>query len=75
MDIDMQIFNLFYNLDHYAMHKFNECDFEKASKVHDWKNHVPEELIPVWNDLTERERKIIFIMAESSATAEIWPDR
>lgn len=46
--------------------------FEGLRKVHDWRNYAPEQYIRDWQNLTARERKIIFIMAEARANAEEW---
>jgi hypothetical protein len=47
-------------------------EFEKAGRVHDWRNYVPEEFQDAWPHLTEREKKIIVIMAQSQADREEW---
>ncbi len=49
-----------------------EPDFEGASEVHDWRNYVPYEWQTNWNDFSERERKIIAVMAEMQADKEEW---
>jgi len=52
--------------------KLEDADFTKIGRVHDWRNYVPEELQKDWNQLTERERQIIFVMADERASAEDW---
>lgn len=47
-------------------------DFKNRKEVHDWKNYVPKELIKDWLELTNRERKIIYTMAEIQANDEDW---
>jgi len=47
-------------------------EFEKATKIHDWRNYVPDQLIEDWNNLTMRERQIIYFMAEERASIEEW---
>lgn len=47
-----------------AFYKFENQDFENSGEVHDWKNYVPDEIIECWNELTEREKKLIFILTE-----------
>ena len=47
-------------------------DFKKRNLIHDWRNHVPAEFIVEWINLTERERQIIYIMAERQADQEEW---
>lgn len=55
-----------------AYRKFKDQDFDNVHKVHDWKNYVPEELSEHWYELTERERKLIFILTEPMADREEW---
>lgn len=47
-------------------------DFEKRTKVHDWRNYVPDEWVKEWDSLTEREKRIIAVMAETQADKEEW---
>lgn len=47
-------------------------EFEKASKIHDWRNYVPTELQIHWPKLTIRERQIIILMAQWPADNENW---
>jgi hypothetical protein len=47
-------------------------DFGKKTKVHDWRNYVPDDWQEHWEQLTERERKIIAVMAQLQADIEIW---
>lgn len=53
-------------------HVIGKVDFSKTDKVYDWRNHVPEELIEIWDTLTEGEKKVIYIMAERLASKEEW---
>jgi len=45
-------------------------DFENTRRVHDWRNRVADIFINTWDRLTERERMIIFIIAEQEASSE-----
>lgn len=47
-------------------------DFSFTGKVHNWRNYVPYEFISDWKDLTDRERAIIFYMANQQAKMEDW---
>jgi hypothetical protein len=47
-------------------------DFCKKSKVHDWKNYVPENWAKNWNEFTEREKKIIAVLCAGQADKEEW---
>jgi len=46
--------------------------FENTSKVHDWRNYVPEEWRKDWDRFTLRERTVIAVMAETQACNELW---
>lgn len=46
-------------------------DFSKTDKVHDWRNYVGE-FKDCWDELTLREKQIIFIMADRQASNEEW---
>lgn len=69
MDI---IEKLFKETNDTAFCKFENQNFGDAVILHDWRKYVPEEIIEIWNDLTDRERKIIFIMCEPIADREEW---
>lgn len=47
-------------------------DFKDKTSVHDWRNYVPDRWQDNWDELTERERKIIAIMAQAQADSEDW---
>lgn len=53
-----------------SMIDINNPDFKSASKVHDWRNHVPNDWKENWEQFTERERKIIAVMAQTRADSE-----
>lgn len=44
----------------------------KASIVHDWRNHIPEEFIPIWSKLSTETRMALAIVAERLADREEW---
>jgi hypothetical protein len=50
----------------------NKPDFEKKERVHDWRNYVPVEWVEHWEEFSEREKKIIALMAEFQAGKEEW---
>lgn len=50
----------------------NNPEFDKKNKVQDWRNYVPYEWEEHWNEFTDRERKIIAVMAETQADQEEW---
>ena len=52
--------------------QLNNPKFEQAKRVHDWRNHVPCDFKKVWENFTEREKKIIYFMAKDLADNEVW---
>lgn len=46
--------------------------FADRTRVHDWRNYVPEWAERGWKSLTHRERAIIAVMAEEKAASEHW---
>ncbi len=53
----------------------NNPKFNEVAKVHDWRNYVPYDWQNNWNELTEREKKIIAVMAETQADNEEWDQK
>jgi len=47
-------------------------EFDKKTKVHDWRNYVPDDWVKNWEQFGYREKKIIAIMAEMQADKEEW---
>lgn len=47
-------------------------DFENAGRVHDWRNHIDEEVKQQWDRLTLEERAIAYLSAENDADNEEW---
>jgi len=47
-------------------------DFDNKTKVHDWRNYVPYNWQTNWGQFTEREKKIIAVMAQMQADNEEW---
>jgi len=48
-----------------------DIDFSRKEKVHDWRNYVGEFEF-CWQELTPRERQIIFVLADERAGQEEW---
>lgn len=55
-----------------SMIDINNPDFKNVSKTHDWRNYVPFNWQNNWEQLTERERKIIAVMSQMQADDEEW---
>ena len=51
---------------------WNNPKFEETTQVNDWRNYVPDEWVKNWDKFTEREKKIIAVMAEMQADKEEW---
>jgi hypothetical protein len=47
-------------------------EFAKATRVHDWRNHVPEAVQAVWGTLSRDVRLAVLVMAEHAAGQEDW---
>jgi hypothetical protein len=46
--------------------------FEKVTKVHDWRNYVPHYMQRVWKEMTLRERVLVYLTADEMADNEEW---
>lgn len=42
------------------------------SKVHNWRNHVPESIREVWDALAPQARAVVILMAQEQANREEW---
>lgn len=47
-------------------------EWDKAGKVHDWRNHVPKEVQRIWDQLQPLAKQAIFFMATELAGKEEW---
>ena len=47
-------------------------EWHKPGKVHDWRNHVPEEVQRIWRTFTPEQRVAIVNWADGLASAEEW---
>lgn len=50
----------------------NNPEFEKATKVHDWRNYVPQVAQNIWHELKLETKQMIYIMAQAQASNEEW---
>lgn len=50
----------------------DDPQFKEASRVMDWRNHVPYEIKKVWDKLSLEEKKVIAYFAENGAQREDW---
>jgi len=51
---------------------FDAPFLDRESRVHNWHNHIVTRYKEFWNELTERERKMLFIQAVEDASNEEW---
>lgn len=59
-------------LTYVEMDSINTADFKNTSLVHDWKNHVPCDLINIWADLSLNTKVAVYMTAEKAANTEEW---
>ena len=52
--------------------ELDEPNFEKTSKVHDWRNHVGRRTKAIWFTLSPEQRAAIAMDADDEASAEVW---
>ena len=50
----------------------NKPEFEKANKVHDWRNHVSDAAMEIWDEIGVKARLVIYEMAAERASNEEW---
>lgn len=62
-----EILNFEHNLNH-----IKDPEFEKAGRVHDWRNYVPDKLKENWDELTEESRACIYLICDTVAGEEHW---
>jgi hypothetical protein len=58
--------------DRWMIEAINKPEFDKATRVHDWRNHVPKTIEKVWSHLSEEARLVAIMMAEEEASNENW---
>lgn len=47
-------------------------EFENAGRVHDWRNHVPEEVKEQWDQLSLDAKQVAYLAAYNEAENEEW---
>lgn len=52
--------------------ELSDPEWEKAGRVHDWRNHVPEAIRAVWEAFTPTQRLLLRDWAEELAQGEEW---
>ena len=46
--------------------------WDRADRVHDWRNYVLPEIRETWDDLSLETKVAVYAMAESQADSEEW---
>ncbi len=46
--------------------------WDKATKVHDWRNHVSENVKALWETFTEEQKYALVEQADDQASNEHW---
>lgn len=68
--------NQWYNFDVYNIKRipkdWKNPDWDKTEKIHDWKNHIHDQIQQIWNTFTNKQKKILAECAEADALAEEW---
>jgi len=51
---------------------WRDPEWEKANRVHDWRNYATEEIKRLWPSFTEEQQQAIFEMLDEFASREEW---
>ncbi len=58
--------------DTYLLEGARDPKWNRAGRVHDWRNHVPEHIRAIWDTFTEEQRFALVKWADECASAEEW---
>jgi hypothetical protein len=47
-------------------------EFDNAGRVHDWRNHVPDEVKEQWGQQSTDAKKVAYLKAYNEAEREEW---
>ena len=47
-------------------------EWAKATRVHDWRNHVPQHVQEIWHTFTQEQRYALYAWADAHASNEHW---
>lgn len=56
----------------YLREKASDPRWSEATKVHDWRNHVPERIQELWSTFTDEQRIALVEWADELAGREEW---
>lgn len=51
---------------------WDQPEWDKAGRVHDWKNYISDELRAMWGTFTDVQKQAIARQAEEAASNECW---
>lgn len=51
---------------------YSNPDWEEYDLVHNWRNHIPEEVKDIWHTFTNHQKQILAMCAAQSADNEDW---
>jgi hypothetical protein len=57
---------------HVLQDELDNPEFENAGRVHDWRNHVPEEVKEQWDQLSVDAKRVAYLTAYNEAEREEW---
>lgn len=56
----------------YLKEEAENPQWDKAGKVHDWRNHIPDEVREIWETFTVQQRLVLTAWADELAGREHW---
>lgn len=54
------------------MSDWKSPNWESAGRIHDWRNHVSEEIQDMWDTFTDEQKRALQQQAQQQAEAEEW---
>ena len=51
---------------------YENPQWEKAEKIHDWRNYISEDMQIIWDTFTPLQQRLIADNAQETADAEDW---
>jgi len=53
-------------------HEWSDPQWDKARRVHDWRNYINDELRAIWHTFTDNQKQAIRNNADDLAATEEW---
>ena len=50
----------------------DDPQFNKARKMHDWRNYVPDDVRAIWKEMSVEARIMVYLTCERQANLEKW---